>query len=220
MVSYCPTLVFRVVVYFGKVLLFGLVVGCSGTASVLSVCLRKGLKPTVGGTICGLAAVAYPQTIFAGYTVLYDLLAGKPHLSLELLVLLLGLKLVLSSVSVASGLVGGVFAPSLFFGAVAGTAYHQTLSVGVDCLTALVRETGGTTAYVDDLTGFLAIDSANAYATVGAAATLGAIFRAPLTASMLMFELTQNHDIVLPVLAASGLAGLFAEILIHPRKQW
>ena len=55
---------------------------------------------------------------------------------------------------------------------------------------------------------------------VGAASTLGALFRAPLTASMLMFELTQNHDIVLPVLASCGLAGLFAEVLSHPRRQW
>ena len=55
---------------------------------------------------------------------------------------------------------------------------------------------------------------------LGAAATLGAVFRAPLTASMLMFEITQNHDIVLPILASCGIAGLFAEILVHPRRQW
>ena len=59
----------------------------------------------------------------------------------------------------------------------------------------------------------MTIANAPAYATVGAAATLGAVFRAPLTSSMLLFELTQNHDIVLPVLAATGLAGLFAEII-------
>ena len=40
---------------------------------------------------------------------------------------------------------------------------------------------------------------------MGAAATLGALFRAPLTSSMLMFELTQNHDIVLPVLVSTGI---------------
>ena len=60
--------------------------------------------------------------------------------------------------------------------------------------------------------------NAPAYATVGAAATLGALFRAPLTSSMLMFELTQNHDIVLPVLVSTGLGGLFAELILHPRR--
>ena len=36
---------------------------------------------------------------------------------------------------------------------------------------------------------------------------------------MLMFELTQNHDIVLPVLLSTGLGGLFAELINQPRKQ-
>jgi len=67
---------------------------------------------------------------------------------------------------------------------------------------------------------FFSIASAPAYATVGAAATLGALFRAPLTSSMLMFELTQNHDIVLPVLVSTGLGGLFAEIISRSRKLW
>ncbi len=58
------------------------------------------------------------------------------------------------------------------------------------------------------------------YTTVGAAATLGALFRGPLASSMLMFELTQNHDIVLPVLVSTGLGGLFAELLSEPRKNW
>jgi H+/Cl- antiporter ClcA len=35
-----------------------------------------------------------------------------------------------------------------------------------------------------------------------------------------MFELTQNHDIVLPVLVSTGLGGLFAELLSEPRKNW
>ena len=64
----------------------------------------------------------------------------------------------------------------------------------------------------------LFIADAPVYATVGAAAMVGAVFRAPLTASMIMYELTQNHDIVLPVLASTGLAGLVADILAKPNK--
>lgn len=70
------------------------------------------------------------------------------------------------------------------------------------------------------INSFLSIASAPAYATVGAVSVLGSLFRAPLTSSMLMFELTQNHDIVLPVLLSTGFGGLFAELLSRPRKQW
>ena len=68
-------------------------------------------------------------------------------------------------------------------------------------------------AWAASVSSFFKIASAPAYATVGAAATLGAIFRAPLTSSMLMFELTQNHDIVLPVLISTGVGGLFGGML-------
>jgi len=151
------------------------------------------------GLACGLAALALPQTLFNSYATLDQLLGFQattlpPGLLLELLTS----KLLLSSFCLASGLVGGIFAPSLFFGATAGAAYHALVA-------SLLP---------------LALSDTPAYAAVGAAATLGAVFRAPLTASMLMFEVTQNHDIVLPVLAAAGLAGLFAEILSNPRKRW
>lgn len=57
----------------------------------------------------------------------------------------------------------------------------------------------------------LTIADAPAYATIGAAATLSAVFRAPLTASLLLFELTRAYDIVLPLLAAAGTGPLVAE---------
>ena len=177
------------------------------------------IHPLLGGMLCGVVAVFYPQTLFAGYNSLDQLLSGNLKFNIVLLLQLLTLKLVLSSFSLGSGLIGGVFAPALFFGAVAGAAYHQ---VAVDVaaeVVKLVTSVGG-----EDLAQmaerFMTIANAPAYATVGAAATLGALFRAPLTSSMLMFELTQNHDIVLPVLASTGLGGLFAEIINHPRKQW
>lgn len=53
--------------------------------------------------------------------------------------------------------------------------------------------------------------SAPAYAMIGAAATLASVFRAPLTASLLLFELTRGYDIVLPLLAAAGTGPLVVE---------
>ena len=60
-----------------------------------------------------------------------------------------------------------------------------------------------------------------AYAMVGAASTLAALFRAPLTASLLLFELTRNYDVLLPLLVSAGVASLGSDILennIEARK--
>ena len=52
-----------------------------------------------------------------------------------------------------------------------------------------------------------------AYSMVGAASTLAAIFRAPLTASLLLFEITRNYDVLLPLLASAGIASLVSDIV-------
>ena len=174
--------------------------------------LPSSIKPLVGGTICGIVAIFYPQTIFAGYTVLDGIISGKTSLGLPLLLQLLLIKIQLSALSAGSGLIGGIFAPALFFGATAGSAYHAIISNSLSNFHSLI-DPYLSAEWFQYSNRFLTLANAPAYATVGAAATLGAIFRAPLTSSMLLFELTQNHDIVLPVLAATGLAGLFAEII-------
>lgn len=198
------------------------------------------LHPMVGGLMCGVAAVFFPQTLFVGYATLDQLLAGKIQLGFPLLTQLLGLKVLLAAFALGSGLIGGVFAPSLFFGATAGTAFHAVLGASINFLQHLAAKPHilpeSLIAFVTNAAAipdtdvashpaisdalFFSLATAPAYATVGAAATLGALFRAPLTSSMLMFELTQNHDIVLPVLVSSGIAGLFAELLNHPRRLW
>ena len=174
--------------------------------------LPSSIKPLIGGIICGFVAVFYPQTIFAGYSVLDGIISGKTTLDLTLLLQLLFIKIQLSALSMGSGLIGGIFAPALFFGATAGSAYHCVISSGLSAFHALI-DPYLSAEFFQYSNRFLTIANSPAYATVGAAATLGAMFRAPLTSSMLLFELTQNHDIVLPVLAATGLAGLFAEII-------
>ena len=62
----------------------------------------------------------------------------------------------------------------------------------------------------------LTVADTPAYAMIGAAAVLASVFRAPLTASLLLFELTRAYDIVLPVLAATGTGPLVVEFV---RKQ-
>ena len=195
--------------------------------------IPQDVRPLLGGLVCGLTGLFLPQTLFNSYATLDQLLVGK-GLELSLLLQLLASKLVLSAFCIGSGLIGGVFAPALFFGAVAGAAYQhvaaglvEALQETVVNLSAHAHATGDASALawvfspeaMTGLSDFVSVADAPAYATVGAAATLGAIFRAPLTASMLLFELTQNHDLVLPVLSAAGLGGLFADIIDHPSKQ-
>jgi len=176
------------------------------------------LRPLLGGIVCGMVAIYFPQTLFVGYTTLDQLLAGKIFLGTALLFQLLSLKIFLTSFSLGCGLVGGVFAPALFFGATLGTMYHDVWLYSISNGLSFLNDHGIVGDAFDSLKTFLSIANAPAY--VGAAATLGALFRAPLTSSMLMFELTQNHDIVLPVLVSTGLGGLFAELISQPREQW
>jgi H+/Cl- antiporter ClcA len=182
------------------------------------------IRPILGGTACGIISVFFPQTLFVGYVTLDQLLSGGIQFPTPLILELLALKLTLTSFSICSGLGGGILAPALFFGAAAGTAYHDIvvglISVIHDAFSGLIIPPPSGVEGVTSIVPFFSVAGAPAYATVGAAATLGALFRAPLTSSMLMFELTQNHDIVLPVLVSTGLGGLFAELISQPRRNW
>jgi H+/Cl- antiporter ClcA len=61
--------------------------------------------------------------------------------------------------------------------------------------------------------GIWALSDVPAYAMVGAASTLAALFRAPLTASLLLFELTRSYDILIPLLASAGVGSLVSDIV-------
>ena len=86
------------------------------------------IRPLLGGTLCGLAALVFPQTLFSSYSTLDSLIAGKDMLPVSLLSTLLLVKLVLTSFSLSSGLVGGVFAPSLFVTLIAPKVLNFLLS--------------------------------------------------------------------------------------------
>jgi H+/Cl- antiporter ClcA len=104
------------------------------------------------------------------------------------------------------GLVGGTFAPSLFLGGVLGAGFHNIVSNSLQSVTH---------AY-PDLSAYpilQGISGLPAFAMVGAASVLAALFRAPLTASLLLFECTGNYDVILPLMASAGVASLTADIV-------
>jgi len=144
------------------------------------------MQPILGGACVGLVALQLPQILGIGYGTLEVILKGE-QFSLPLLFLLLVVKLVVTAISLGSGLVGGIFAPALFLGACLGAIYGNVL-------TAVLPP------------GLSEIAPPPAYAMVGMAAVLAGSVRAPLTAILLLFELTRNYLIILPLMAAVGVS--------------
>ncbi len=150
-------------------------------------------KPILGGWLLGLGGWGIPLGLGVGYETIEAILQAVPFSFQELGLLLLG-KLILTALSAASGFVGGTFAPALFLGAVLGAGYGQMLSRGL---------------------GLISLSPPAAYAMVGMAAVLAASVRAPLTAILLLFEMTRDYHIALPLMAAVGLSIWLTEQL-HP----
>jgi CBS domain-containing protein len=162
--------------------------GFQGKLSYLSVMavVPNWLSPALGGLLVGLVALKFPQILGIGYETIEAMLQDVGF-SLLLVVSLVVVKMLMTAISVGSGLVGGLFAPSMFLGACLGTAYAKSLVL----IFPLLDE---------------AIAAPPAYAMVGMAAMLASNARAPLTAILLMFELTRDYRIVLPLMACVGLS--------------
>jgi hypothetical protein len=152
--------------------------------------LPAGIPTAIGGASVGLMALVFPQVLGVGYDTIEALLGSNGGVPLATLVVLLGVKLLATGISNATGFVGGGFAPSLFLGAVLGNCYGQ-----------LLGESGL----------HLPVAEPPAYAMVGMAAVLAGSARAPLTALLLLFELTHDIRIVLPLMAAAGLSAALVE---------
>jgi len=144
------------------------------------------IHPIIGGAIVGIVALKLPQILGIGYGTVEAMLQDVKF-SLSLLVVLLIVKLLMTAISVGSGFVGGVFAPAMFLGASFGAAYAKILALLIPGIAAQMA-------------------APPAYAMVGMAAVLAASVRAPLTSILLLFELTRDYRIVLPLMAAVGLS--------------
>lgn len=144
------------------------------------------LKAPLGGLMVGLVGVWLPQVFGVGYGTINAALSGT--LPATLLGVLLIAKIGATSVTLASGGSGGVFAPSLFLGAMtggfAGTFIHNFLP----SLTA----------------------SSGAYALVAMGAVVAAATHAPITAIIIIFELTGDYHIIPPLMAACVVSTLVA----------
>lgn len=137
------------------------------------------LKPTLAGAVVGAVGLFLPQVLGVGYDTIEATLAGNgPALGITLA--LLGAKLGMTALCIGAGFPGGVFAPSLFLGAMLGAA----------CGTAA--------QFVFPSSGV----HPSALAMVGMAAVLAGTVHAPLTAVLILFEMTNDYRIILPLMFA------------------
>lgn len=99
-----------------------------------AVGIPKAVFPVLGGLTIGMISLAYPEILYWGFENVDILLESRPFvkgLSADLLLQLIGVKIVASSLCRASGLIGGYYAPSLFIGAATGMAYGKLISFAV-----------------------------------------------------------------------------------------
>lgn len=157
-------------------------------------------RPACGGIVLGALLIALPQMYGVGYPVLESAISG--HYLLGMLVLLMVGKMVATSLTIGIGGSGGVFAPTLFIGAMAGTAFGTVVHQWWPALT----------------------ESPGAYGLIGMGAALGAATRAPITAVVILFELTGEYSIILPLMAAVAMAAgtgrLLSKTTIYTAKLW
>jgi|AMFO01.1.fsa_nt_gi Chloride channel protein EriC len=140
------------------------------------------LRPAVGGLAVGVIALALPQVMGNGYDHVQLALTGG--LAGGLMAALVFGKILATSLTLGSGGWGGDFAPLLFIGAMLGGAYGSTL------------------AHLFPHIGL----APGSYAMVGMGALLTAAIRCPITAILLLFELTGSYQVILPIMAAVGVA--------------
>jgi len=179
---------------FPLYLVMGLVVGLVALVYVRALYFTEGrfdrlrfpapLKPLLGAVPLGVLFFWYPQVYGVGYESMVEALDGR--LDLTLMAVLVVVKLLAVCLTLGSGFSGGIFAPALFLGGMTGGAcggLFNLLWPGLDV-------------------------PVGAFAMVGMAAMVGAATGGPLTAILILFEMTGEYRVILPLMLAGVTANL------------
>jgi CIC family chloride channel protein len=148
-------------------------------------------QPVVGGLLVGLIGWFVPQVLGVGYGYVGDALNGT--MAFKMMMLLVVLKLVAVTTSYASGNAGGIFGPSLFIGAMLGGSLGTVAHRLFPAYTA----------------------TPGAYALVGMGAVFAGIVRAPMTSVLMIFEMTQDYAVIVPLMIANLVSLFIASRLQH-----
>ncbi len=135
------------------------------------------VKPAIGGLVVGLIALALPQVLGGGYVWIQEAING--HLAITVLALLVFAKMIAFAMTVSSGGSGGVFAPTLFVGAMLGALCAQIFH-----------------------------QSPAAFAVIGMAAVFGSAARIPIATLLMVTEMTGGYSLLVPAALAVVLASL------------
>jgi len=183
----------------GLYLVFGLLAGIVSTILIRTLYFTKDIfskipihpifKPALGGLVVGVIGLFYPRVLGMGYGVITDALNNQ--FTLSLLIILLILKIIAFSLSLGSGGFGGTIIPSIFTGTMLGGAFGIVVNIVYPGMTA----------------------SPGAYALVGMGAVFAGTARAPLTAILILFELTRNYNLILPLMFACVLSNVMSNAL-------
>ncbi len=148
------------------------------------------LKPALGGLGIGLLVLVYPQVSGVGYETVSSLLSGA-HFTVFMLFALIFVKIAATSLSLGSGGSGGIFSPSLVIGATTGGALGYLFQYLFPDMTAPI----------------------GAYAVVGMGALVAGTIHGPLTAIIIIFEMTHSFSIIPPLMIACIMSTLTARII-------
>lgn len=147
-------------------------------------------RPAVGGLFLGLILLALPEMYGVGYPILQNGLEGKYTVAF-LIVLMFG-KMIATSFTIGIGGSGGVFAPSLFIGAMFGATFGMILHNITPSYSGAIGP----------------------YALVGMGAVFAGAARAPITAIVILFELTGDYTIILPLMLAIAVATIASRVFM------
>lgn len=147
------------------------------------------LKPAIAGFVIGIVGLFLPLVLGSGNIAVDFLLAHKLQIGFILIIFLA--KFLITPFCFASGAAGGIFLPTLMLGAFLGYI----------------------TAVILNLCGFLV--NPVTFAVFGMGAFLSAVARTPITATVMVFEMTGSYDFILPIMLCSAVADIVAEKLGH-----
>jgi len=147
------------------------------------------LKPALGGLMLGCLLIVWPNVFGVGYGTINLSLTNQ--LPFMLLFILIFVKILATSITVGSGGSGGIFAPSLFIGAMTGGFFGWAVHEYFPLITA----------------------DSGAYALVAMGAVVAGATHAPITAIIIIFELTSTYEIILPLMITCMLSTLITTSL-------
>ncbi|MDX2471280.1 MAG: chloride channel protein [SAR324 cluster bacterium] len=184
-------------------ILLGLVVGVLGAFFIKlffavsdrfdALKLSPTIKPILGAFLVGTMGIFYFEVLGDGYEVIHLALNWNGDRLFWLFFALIFLKMLATSITLGSGNVGGLFAPSLYVGAMIGAIFGNIASYLFPDLNI----------------------QPGSYALVGMGAFLAAVTHAPMTAIFLLFELTSSYQVIIPIMFASVIGVMVAKSLIE-----